>query len=88
METKYKHKQINILERTNPIAILDEELENGDLKYTATLSNSHVFYFIVPREKAYLGKRRTKLLSQEWSKNLVQHLVSKQEYYNYGKEKE
>lgn len=85
MTTEERHKLINILERTNPIAILDEELENGDLKYTAKLKNGHTFHFKIPREKAYLGKRRTKLLTQEWSKNIIQHLVSKQEYY--GKEK-
>ena len=85
MTTEERHKLINILERTNPIAILDEELENGDLKYIAKLKNGHAFHFRIPRDKAYLGKRRTKLLTQEWSKNIIQHLVSKQDYY--GKEK-
>lgn len=81
MTTEERHKLINILERTNPIAVLEKELENGDLKYKARLSRGQLFFFIVPKEKSFVGKLKEKMLDQELSKNLIRHLVSKKEYY-------
>lgn len=82
MDIKERHHLVSLIERLNPVAVLEKELENGDLKYKARLSRGQTFFFVVPREKSFVGKLKEKMLDQELSKNLIRHLVSKKEYFH------
>lgn len=73
-----RYRLITLIERYNPVATLQSETEEGDFIYTSKIeSTGDIVFFLVPYKETFLGKRRERMLSQEWSKSIVRFLKVK-----------